>query len=157
MSYSNSKRHTRTLVFGTLSIFVDAYILLQVLNLADAGEVLCGPIGREVFGASLVILLIFTSASHILTFTIALNVITQHATCTIVWSVVALAVFIVCCLPRTMKAVSYLSIAGMITLSQIPLKFLTKYLSFHINHHGDYDCHDWIRCWKSTTNPSRRI
>jgi hypothetical protein len=42
----------------------------QVHNMADAGEVLLGPIGREVFGLGQVALLIFVMASHILTFSI---------------------------------------------------------------------------------------
>ena len=80
--------------------------------MADAGEVMFGAIGREVFGTALTILLIFGGASHILTFTIAMNTITQHATCTIVWAVVALAVFAIFTIPRTMAKVSYLSIFG---------------------------------------------
>lgn len=71
-----------------------------------------GPIGREILGAALVILLTFVAASHILTFTIAMNVITQHATCTIVWAVVALVLFFVASIPRTLKNVSYLSVIG---------------------------------------------
>ena len=83
----------------------------HVHNMADAGEVLMGPVGREIFGAAQVIFLVFTMGSHILTFTIALNTITGHATCTIVWAVVATIVLLICTLPRTLKRVSYLSIA----------------------------------------------
>lgn len=48
--------------------------------------------------------------SHILTFSIAMNVITGHATCTIVWGVVGSVILWILTLPRTLKKVSYLSI-----------------------------------------------
>lgn len=101
-----------TATYTGYTIFQFKMAYPHVSNMADAGEVLLGPIGREVFGAALVILLIFGAASHILTFSIALNVITQHAACTIVWGVVALVVFFLCSVPRTMRRVSYLSIFG---------------------------------------------
>lgn len=62
-------------------------------------------------GACQTIFLIFTMGSHVLTFTIAMNAITSHATCTLVWGVIGLAVLWVLTLPRTLKNVSYLSIA----------------------------------------------
>lgn len=54
---------------------------MQVHNMADAGEVLAGPVGREIGGAAQTIFLIFVMGSHILTFMIAMNAITAHATC----------------------------------------------------------------------------
>jgi hypothetical protein len=78
--------------------------------MADAMEVLLGPIGREVGGAAQTIFLIFSMGSHLLIFTIALNAITDHATCTIVWGVVGLVLFLLLSLPRTMKNISYLSL-----------------------------------------------
>jgi len=83
-----------------------------VANMADAGEVLMGAWGREIFGTAQIIMMIFILASHLLTFTIAMNVITGHATCTIVWGVVGLLLFFILSLPRTLKNVSYLSIAA---------------------------------------------
>lgn len=80
-------------------------------NMADVGEVMLGPIGREVFGAAQTIFLIFIMGSHILTFTIAMNAITEHATCTIVWGVVGLVINVILSMPRTLRKVSYLSIA----------------------------------------------
>lgn len=53
---------------------------------------------------------IFILGSHLLTFTIAFNAITGHATCTIVWGVVGLCIFFILSLPRTLKKVSYMSI-----------------------------------------------
>lgn len=83
----------------------------HVHNMADAGEVLMGAWGREIFGAAQTIFLIFSMGSHILTFTIAMNAITGHATCTIVWAVVGLVLFWLLTIPRTLKKVSYLALA----------------------------------------------
>ena len=41
--------------------------------MADAGEILAGPIGREVLGAGQVIFTIFACASHVLTGLIAFD------------------------------------------------------------------------------------
>lgn len=82
----------------------------QITNYGDVGGVLLGPIGKELFGAAYIIYCLFCMASHLLTFTIAMNVLTQHATCTIVWGVVGLVIFSVLSIPRTLKNVSFLSI-----------------------------------------------
>ncbi|KAG9655627.1 amino acid transporter, partial [Aureobasidium melanogenum] len=92
-----------------------------VVSFADAGEILfkplkMGAIGREVFGAAQTIFLIFTMASHILTWTICLNTITNSATCTVVWAVVGLVLFFLFDLPRTLKNVSFMSIASFISI-----------------------------------------
>ncbi|KAH0273784.1 amino acid transporter, partial [Aureobasidium melanogenum] len=92
-----------------------------VVSFADAGEILfkplkMGAIGREVFGAAQTIFLIFTMASHILTWTICLNTITNSATCTVVWAVVGLVLFLLFDLPRTLKNVSFMSIASFISI-----------------------------------------
>lgn len=82
----------------------------QIVDYAGVGEVLLGPIGREIFGAAYVIYCVFCMASHLLTFTIAMNVLTEHATCTIIWGIVGLVIFSVLSIPRTLKNVSFLSI-----------------------------------------------
>ena len=90
----------------------------HIHNMADAGEVLFTPlgpraasIGREFFGAAQIIFLIMIMGSHILTWIIAFNTITGHVTCSIVWGVVGLVVLFLFTLPRTLKKVSYFSIA----------------------------------------------
>lgn len=91
--------------------------MLQVVSFADAGEILfkplkMGAIGREVFGGAQTIFLIFSMASHILTWTICLNTLTDSATCTVVWAVIGLVVFWIFDLPRTLLKVSWMSIAS---------------------------------------------
>lgn len=117
----------------------------HVANFADAGEVLFGAFGREFFGAALVILLIFAASSHILTFSIALNIISEHTTCTIVWAVVALVVFFCFSIPRTMKRVSYFSIAGMCSNAWIfhaGAMLIGCACSVHISSVSLFDHHD---------------
>lgn len=100
-------------IFSTYS----GYVLWQfrmryphITNYGDVGGVLLGPIGRELFGAAYIIYCVFCMASHLLTFTIAMNVLTGHATCTIVWGIVGVVIFSVLSIPRTLKNVSFLSI-----------------------------------------------
>lgn len=45
----------------------------HVHNMADAGEVLGGPIGREVLGAAQVVFMVFLCGSHVLTGMIAFD------------------------------------------------------------------------------------
>lgn len=45
----------------------------HVHNMADAGEIIAGPIGREVLGTTQVLFSIFLCGSHVLTGTIAFN------------------------------------------------------------------------------------
>lgn len=79
--------------------------------MADAGEVLMGPIGREVLGAAQLLFLIFISGSHVLTFGIMLNTLSNHGACTIVFNVIGLIVCFIFTLPRTLLKVSWLSLA----------------------------------------------
>ena len=85
-------------------------------NMADAGEVLLGRPGREIFGAAQLMLLVFIMGSHILTFVIMMNTLTVHGACSIVFGVIGLVVCYICTLPRTLGEVSYLAIASFISI-----------------------------------------
>ncbi|KAK4135085.1 hypothetical protein BT67DRAFT_449331 [Trichocladium antarcticum] len=85
-----------------------------VESFGDAGEVMGRSIGmgkvfQEVFGWAQTIFQIFVMGSHLLTWTICLNTLTNSSVCTIVWGVVGLAVFWVLNTPRTLKAAGYYS------------------------------------------------
>jgi amino acid permease len=82
----------------------------HVHNFADCGEILAGPIGREILQVGQILILIFIMGAHILSFSIAMNTITGHITCTIVWNVIGLALCLLLGLPRTFKNTSYFSI-----------------------------------------------
>lgn len=49
----------------------------HVHNMADAGEIIAGPIGREILGAAQVIFIVFICASHVLTGLIAFDTSTS--------------------------------------------------------------------------------
>ncbi|EXJ95285.1 hypothetical protein A1O1_00405 [Capronia coronata CBS 617.96] len=95
-----------------------------VHNMADAGYVLFQPlgprwaaVGREVFGAAQTIFLVFSMASHILTWTICLNTLTDGAACTIAWGVVGLVIFWIFDIPRTLLKVSWLSCGSCLSIT----------------------------------------
>lgn len=82
----------------------------HVHSMGDAGEILLGRFGREFFGAGQLLLLIFLMASHILTFSIVMNALTDHGTCTIVFGLMGLVICLIGALPRTMAKVYWMSI-----------------------------------------------
>lgn len=85
----------------------------QITTMADAGEVLAGKIGREFLGACYIVFLVFIMSSHLLTFTVAMNTITEHGTCSIVFGIVGMIVSFFCSLPRTLVNMSWLSLVCM--------------------------------------------
>ncbi|KAH0543616.1 hypothetical protein FGG08_002054 [Glutinoglossum americanum] len=89
----------------------------HVHNMADAGEVLLGATGREIFGIAQITFLIFIMASHVLTFAIMLNVLSNHGACTIIFAVAGMVISILFTLPRTLKNISYFSVASFISIS----------------------------------------
>lgn len=84
--------------------------------MADAGEVLLGPIGREVFGAAQIIFLVFVMGSHVLIFSIMLNVLSGHGACTIAFGFVGMIVCLIFTLPRKLGDVSWMAIASFISI-----------------------------------------
>jgi Transmembrane amino acid transporter protein len=84
--------------------------------MADAGEVLLGPVGREIFGAAQIIFLVFVMGSHVLVFSIMLNVLSGHATCSIAFGVVGMIICLLFTLPRKLGDVSYMAIASFISI-----------------------------------------
>lgn len=88
----------------------------HIQNLADAGEVLFGAFGRELFGIGQLLFSIFIMGSHILTFSVMMNTITEHGTCTMVFTAVGFVICMVCSLPRTMKNMTYISCASFVSI-----------------------------------------
>lgn len=85
--------------------------------MADAGELLMGPFGRELFGAAQTMFYIFIMGSHILVFSIMLNVLTGHSTCSIVFSFVGMIVCLICTLPRKLADVSWMAVVSFVSIS----------------------------------------
>ncbi|KAI9043511.1 uncharacterized protein KD926_003662 [Aspergillus affinis] len=84
----------------------------QVHSMADAGEILLCRFGRELLGLGQLFLLIFIVASHILTFSVLMNELTNHGACTIVFGVVGLVISFIGALPRTMEKVYWISLSS---------------------------------------------
>ena len=80
-----------------------------VHSMGDAGEVLIGRSGRWIFGNGAIAFIIFIMGSHLIAGGHTLNILTDNATCTMVWGVVIGFVSFVCTLPRTLKNTTYLS------------------------------------------------
>lgn len=76
---------------------------------ADCGMLIGGPIGREVLAIGQELVLIFIMSAHILTFGVALNAMTDHGACTIIFNVIGLIISFLFGLPRTFKNISYFS------------------------------------------------
>lgn len=91
-------------------------------SFANAAEYIGGPITREVVEVMQVLILIFIMAAHILTFTVEMNVLTNHALCTIVFGIIGTVVSFVLTLPRTFKNISLMSVICKSTI--LPLYFL---------------------------------
>ncbi|KAJ9487893.1 hypothetical protein VN97_g5409 [Penicillium thymicola] len=89
----------------------------QVHSMGDAGEVMFHPMGlarfgREFLGTAQLLFLIFVMGSHILTFSVMMDTITDHGTCSIVFGIVGLIVSFIFALPRTLRKVSWFSFAS---------------------------------------------
>jgi amino acid permease len=84
----------------------------HVHSMADAGEILFGAIGREVLGFGQLFFIVFIMAAHILSFSIMMNAITSHGTCTIVFMMAGTLVSLIFTLPRTLGNLSYYCIAS---------------------------------------------
>lgn len=80
-------------------------------SMADAGDILFGPIGRNFLEFAQLLFFVFATGSHLLTFTVMMNTLTDHGTCSIVFGVVGLILSFILSLPRTMKNVSWLAMA----------------------------------------------
>ncbi|GJE87015.1 amino acid transporter [Phanerochaete sordida] len=88
----------------------------HVHNMADAGYILAGPIGREVLGAAQIIFMTFVCGSHVLTGLIAFDTITSGASCSVLWAGVSAIICLVLTIPRTLNGISYLSVASFISI-----------------------------------------
>lgn len=112
----------------------------HIQNLADAGEVLMGAFGRELFGIGQLLFSIFIMGSHILTFSVMMNTVTDHGTCTMVFTAVGFVICMVCSLPRTMKNMTYISCCCKIIPFDSSRGFHANSFIYSIRQHFDC-CH----------------
>jgi amino acid permease len=86
----------------------------DVQDFGDAVEVIgksmgCGYLFQMIFGWSQVLFQVFVMASHLLTWTICLDTLTNGSVCTVAWAFIGLGVFWLCNFPRTLKYTSWMS------------------------------------------------
>ncbi|EOA87566.1 hypothetical protein ACJQWK_08647 [Exserohilum turcicum] len=100
---------------GLLSLYT-AYNLVQywrkypyMLNIVDYGRVLGGPWLEAVFAIGFLINMALISASAVVTISIGLNTVSDHATCTVAFTVVAAVAMWAMCVPHSMRFVSWAS------------------------------------------------
>lgn len=84
--------------------------------MADAGEIVAGRVGRELLAIAQLTFFVFVMGSHILTFSMMMNVLTDHAACTIAFSVLGLVVSIGLTLPRRLERLSHLCMVSFVSI-----------------------------------------
>jgi amino acid transporter len=80
-----------------------------MLNIVDYGRVLGGPWVEGIFAVGFLINMALISASALVTLTIGLNTVSEHATCTVVFTVIAALAMWAMCVPHSMRFVSWAS------------------------------------------------
>ncbi|KAK4689575.1 hypothetical protein P7C73_g531, partial [Tremellales sp. Uapishka_1] len=78
----------------------------SVHTVAEMGEVIAGPIGREVVGFFYIVVWVLCSGISILTVSIALNALSDHGACTVVFTFVA---YIIVCAIASVRKISELA------------------------------------------------
>ncbi|KAB8236636.1 transmembrane amino acid transporter protein-domain-containing protein [Aspergillus alliaceus] len=84
----------------------------QTHSMGDAGAIIMGRFGRELLGLGQLLSCVFSMASHLLTFSLLMNELTDHAICTIAFTVVGLVLSFLGALPRTMDKVFWISLTS---------------------------------------------
>lgn len=83
----------------------------HVHNMGDAGQIMMGRFGRELLGNAQLLFLIFVMGSHVLTFAVMLDTLSDHGGCSIGFMFAGMVVCFIFTIPRTLKNVSFLSFA----------------------------------------------
>ncbi|KAJ5549751.1 Glycerol-3-phosphate dehydrogenase mitochondrial [Penicillium sp. DV-2018c] len=89
---------------------------VQVHSMADAGDLLMGKIGRHTLDVAQLIFFVLVMGSHVLTFSIMMNVLTDHSSCTIIFSVVGLLASFMLTLPRRLERLSHISLVSFVSI-----------------------------------------
>ncbi|KAK3177411.1 hypothetical protein K4F52_009820, partial [Lecanicillium sp. MT-2017a] len=111
-----------TISLGALAIFT-AYIVGQVKlkypetsSYAEAGRLLLGRFGYELFGAAMVLELVMVVGSHALTGSIALGTLNNGHVCSIVFSVISAVILLVLAIPPSFTEVAILGYIDFVSI-----------------------------------------
>ncbi|KAF5660870.1 neutral amino acid permease [Fusarium heterosporum] len=88
----------------------------HVYAIDDAGDLMCGPIGREFFGFAMWIYWVFVSGAGMLSLSIGLNAVSSHGACTAVFVAVAAVLGFALSSIRTLGRMSWLAWVGVISI-----------------------------------------
>jgi hypothetical protein len=98
------------------------------------GRVLFGPVGYYAFALVQLVYYFFGLGSHIVTFVDAFDQITSNGTCSIVFSIVGVVLYIAASAPPTLRGVWWLSMASFISIiSALLVRCMRRR---HQTHHG---------------------
>ncbi|KAJ5429105.1 Amino acid transporter transmembrane [Penicillium cf. griseofulvum] len=89
---------------------------VQVHSMADAGDILMGRLGRCTLDVAQLIFFVLVMGSHVLTFSIMMNVLTEHRSCTIIFSAVGLLASFMLTLPRRLERLSHISSVSFVSI-----------------------------------------
>ena len=84
--------------------------------MADAGYILFGPIGREIFSFGTVIFAVLLAGGQMLSGQIALSAISDNRLCKLSFAGIFAAATFLCSLPRTYDGLGWISIASVISI-----------------------------------------
>ncbi|CAH0050660.1 unnamed protein product [Clonostachys solani] len=111
-----------SVLLGIATIFT-SYIIGQVklkhpeiLHYADAGRMLLGRFGYELFGAAFVLELLFVVGSHALTGSIALVTINGGQVCSIAFSAVSAVILLILAIPPSFSEVAILGYVDFVSI-----------------------------------------
>ncbi|TXT10864.1 hypothetical protein VHUM_02369 [Vanrija humicola] len=86
----------------------------EVYSVADAGYIMFGTFGRELFSFAYWCFTVGVAGAAMVAISIAFNAITDHATCTVVWVVIAAVVAAAAGSIQTLNRISWISWVGVI-------------------------------------------
>ncbi|KAI1825630.1 transmembrane amino acid transporter [Xylaria intraflava] len=89
----------------------------EVHSMGDAGNILFGPVGREILSAGTIIFAVFSTGSQILAGQLALSVLSNDRLCTVAFAGVFAVAVALGSFPRTLDSLGFLSIAGAISIA----------------------------------------
>ncbi|ATY59253.1 hypothetical protein A9K55_003106 [Cordyceps militaris] len=111
-----------TVVIGFLAIFT-SYLVGQVklrhpdaASYADAGRLLLGRVGYEIFGAAMVLELVMVVGSHALTGSIALGDLNSGRVCSVAFSAISAVILFILAIPPSFTEVAILGYVDFVSI-----------------------------------------
>ncbi|KAF2223334.1 amino acid transporter [Elsinoe ampelina] len=89
----------------------------SVHSFADAGYMIFGKWGEYIISVAQALVFIFIMAAHILAFSIMMNVLTEHATCSLIFASAGTILSFLLSMPRTLRSTSLLSAFSCISIT----------------------------------------